>query len=561
MRSVRTSPRPAGRWRARCRHRGRRPAPSADGLRRVPGRPGGRWRWSTRRLHRAQAPCPAPSPPPSCGGVLSCARAVGAAGPARRGRPAARRRVEHGVALPARPGRRPVRVQPGRTSVTAERHDERRRRRPSPPTATRFDCFYVYPTVSTEPGNNANLTVQPAEIGAAAAQASQFSQVCNVWAPMYRQATTVGAEQRRRVHAPASSPPPTPACSSAWKDYLAHDNHGRPIVFIGHSQGAAMLIRLLRAQVDPSPSLRKRMVSAIILGGNVQVPVGRDVGGSFRHIPTCRSAIADGLRHRLFELRLAAAGRRLLRPPGPGRQPAVGADDQGRAAGGLRQPGDVLVAAGRPAALLPAARPPGCRDVTVTTPWVTFPGLYTAQCEQSGGASWLQVTATPAPGDPRPTVSATLGPALGLPPGRREPGPGQPGGRRGQRGGRLPLSRRVGGEFRPEKCVRSGPRLRRWSRSSPSPTRRAAWPRRPPCSRSAWPWRSRGTACSWWTSTRRPASPSPSASIRTSSTRRCTTCWSAGPGWPTSCKAVPGVAGPRTSCRRRSTWPAPRCTC
>jgi hypothetical protein len=49
----------------------------------------------------------------------------------------------------------------------------------------------------------------------------------------------------------------------------------------------------------------------------------------------------------------------------------------------------------------------------VLTPWVTFPGLYTAQCQQSGGASWLQVTAASAPGDPRPTVSATLGPTWG----------------------------------------------------------------------------------------------------------------------------------------------------
>jgi hypothetical protein len=51
--------------------------------------------------------------------------------------------------------------------------------------------------------------------------------------------------------------------------------------------------------------------------------------------------------------------------------------------------------------------------VTVSTPWVTYPNLYSAQCERSGGASWLQVTATAAPGDARPTVSATLGPAWG----------------------------------------------------------------------------------------------------------------------------------------------------
>ena len=53
------------------------------------------------------------------------------------------------------------------------------------------------------------------------------------------------------------------------------------------------------------------------------------------------------------------------------------------------------------------------RRLGVTTPWVTFPGLYTAQCEQQGGATWLQVTTTAAPGDPRPTVTDSLGPAWG----------------------------------------------------------------------------------------------------------------------------------------------------
>ena len=54
---------------------------------------------------------------------------------------------------------------------------------------TKFDCFYVYPTVSSETSTNADLRVQPAEQDVAEAQASRFSQVCRVWAPMYRQET------------------------------------------------------------------------------------------------------------------------------------------------------------------------------------------------------------------------------------------------------------------------------------------------------------------------------------------------------------------------------------
>ena len=37
-----------------------------------------------------------------------------------------------------------------------------------------------------------------------------------------------------------------------------------------------------------------------------------------------------------------------------------------------------------------------------------FPGLYAARCETIGGATTLQVTPTGVPGDPRPTVTASL---------------------------------------------------------------------------------------------------------------------------------------------------------
>ncbi|HEY5385266.1 MAG TPA: DUF3089 domain-containing protein, partial [Acidimicrobiales bacterium] len=123
---------------------------------------------------------------------------------------------------------------------------------PVSPSARRFDCFYVYPTVSTEPGTNADLTVQPAERAAAIVQASRFSQRCTVRAPMYRQVTVAGLGHAGT----ASLAIAYTSLLSAWRDYLAHDNHGRPIIFIGHSQGSAMLIRLLQTQVDPSPSLR-----------------------------------------------------------------------------------------------------------------------------------------------------------------------------------------------------------------------------------------------------------------------------------------------------------------
>jgi hypothetical protein len=280
---------------------------------------------------------------------------------------------------------------------------------PTLPVASRFDCFYVYPTVSSEPGDNADLAVQPAERAAAIVQASRFSQLCTVWAPMYRQVTVAGL---------ARADPTTVAVAylsllSAWRDYLAHDNRGRPIIFIGHSQGSAMLIKLLQTQVDPSPSLRRRMVSAILLGGNVQVPTGRVVGGTFRTIPTCASAAQTGCVIAYSSFGSPPPADSFFGRPGRGVSALSGQDGSGSQEVACVNPATFSPMAGvlRPFFLTATARTPGVR---VLTPWVTFPGLYTAQCRQSGGASWLQVTATPPTAVARPTVSASLGPNWGF---------------------------------------------------------------------------------------------------------------------------------------------------
>ena len=282
----------------------------------------------------------------------------------------------------------------------------------APAASTEFDCFYVYPTVSNGVGEQRQPGRPCGRDRAAVAQASRFSQVCRVWAPMYRQRTST-SEAQGLGSDPAADQVAYESLLSGWEDYLAHDNDGRPIIFIGHSQGAAMLIRLLHNEIDPIPALRARMVSAIILGGNVQVPMGKDVGGSFRHIPTCGSPRADRMRDRLLDLRVPSAGVGTLRPAGPGGQPAVGADHLVGPAGGVRQSGGLLVTVGAHSSRTSSSATSLVPGVDVTTPWVTYPGLYTAQCKSRGGATWLQVSATAVKGDPRPTVSASLGPDWG----------------------------------------------------------------------------------------------------------------------------------------------------
>jgi Protein of unknown function (DUF3089) len=273
---------------------------------------------------------------------------------------------------------------------------------------TRFDCFYVYPTVSAQQTTNASLKVQAAEISVAKIQAAPFSQVCHVWAPMYRQVTVAGLFR-------AGSGATLVAYKSllaGWTDYLHHHNDGRPIVFLGHSQGAAMLIRLLEHQVDETRSLRSRVVAAIILGGNVAVPDGQVVGATFSHLSLCTSASQFGcvIAYSTFPGQPPADS--LFGRPGQGVSLQSGQTQSAGLQVACVNPADI---GGGTAPLLPWFRtgsetpqPPA-----LTTPWVTYPDLYTASCESSGGATWLQVTDVAASGDDRPVVTETLGPSWG----------------------------------------------------------------------------------------------------------------------------------------------------
>jgi hypothetical protein len=263
-----------------------------------------------------------------------------------------------------------------------------------------FDCFYVYPTVSSEPGPNADLTVQAAEIGVARDQASRFSAVCRVWAPMYRQVTTAALFSGGVVALNAAYA----SLLSDWQYYLNNENKGRPIIFIGHSQGAAMLIRLLAEQVDPDAAVRSRLVVAILAGGNLQVPSGQTAGATFKNIPLCTSLQDPGCA-----IAYSTFGSE---PP----QNAL----FGRPGMGVSLMSLQLTSVGQQVACVnPASIPGGTGNLAPyflrsgAVPWVTYPALYDATCQSSGGATWLQVTILKRPGDTRPVVTAYPGPDWG----------------------------------------------------------------------------------------------------------------------------------------------------
>jgi hypothetical protein len=119
-----------------------------------------------------------------------------------------------------------------------------------------IDCFYVYPTASGQTTENANLHIEPEEIAVAISQASRFSQVCKVYAPMYPQLTLSAIGVGGKKIGPHAAAIAYLGLLASSKDYLAHDNHGRGVVLIGHSQGAALLIPLIRHEIDPTPPIK-----------------------------------------------------------------------------------------------------------------------------------------------------------------------------------------------------------------------------------------------------------------------------------------------------------------
>ena len=287
----------------------------------------------------------------------------------------------------------------------------------SPAANPPVDCFYVYPTVSRQSTTNANLQIGPEERSVAISQASRFSTVCRVYAPIYPQLTLHAIFTPGGITSQAAAIA-YGGVASAFHNYLAHYNHGRGIVFIGHSQGASLLVALLRNEVDPKPALRRRLVSAFLLGGNVTVPRGKRTGGDFAHIPSCASAVQTGcvIAYSSFDGTPPpnSSFGRVGQGVGPQRRSSTP---------GLQvmcvNPAAINATSG---ALLPyftsasvlIQRPRGQPLPRALTPWVAYPGEYTARCASTGGATWLQVSHDNAGGDRRPVVTPIPNATWGL---------------------------------------------------------------------------------------------------------------------------------------------------
>ena len=158
-----------------------------------------------------------------------------------------------------------------------------------------LDCFYVYPTVSTDPGLNSDLQAGREEKLVAETQFARFASVCRPFAPVYRQMTLAAvAAYAAGANVDSAAALAYADVLAAWRNYIRTRNGGRPFVLIGHSQGSLMLQRLIAGEIEKDPTAFARMKLAIIPGYDVLVPQRKLVGGTFKRTPLCNRAGETG---------------------------------------------------------------------------------------------------------------------------------------------------------------------------------------------------------------------------------------------------------------------------
>ncbi len=279
-------------------------------------------------------------------------------------------------------------------------HIEKSRADPAAP----IDCFYVYPTVSLDPGGNAGMKATHQEITVVDQQFARFRSVCRTFAPLYRQVTLTALRAGLAGHPIAIDRNlPYADVKSAWDYYLAHFNHGRGVVLIGHSQGSLILAELVKKEIDGKP-VQSRLLSVILAGYRLQVPVGRDVGGDFKSIPLCRAAGQIGCAINFASFRATnpppADAKIFAASAGPGLEAAC---TNPAALGGGSGPLHAYLASDARGSVVDSLPPGAWTDPPkkITTPFVEVPGMLSAECRNDNAHNYLAITIHRAPGGRR----------------------------------------------------------------------------------------------------------------------------------------------------------------
>lgn len=265
-----------------------------------------------------------------------------------------------------------------------------------------IDCFYVYPTVSNDATPNSDMSAGPEEKSVILHQFARFGSQCRLYAPLYRQVTLTA------LRANLSGKPMAADRAlgyndvvDAWKYYLEHDNQGRGVVLIGHSQGSGVLTQLIRNEIDDKP-VQSRLISALLIGTNLAVPKDRDVGGAFKNIPLCRAANQTGcaVAYATFRANVPPPANSLFGKI-PGDALAAACVNPAALRGGKGELHSYLAAVGRGNGSSADPKPWVTPAQPIKTTFVSVPGLLTAECVSNERGSYLAVTVHGNPADPR----------------------------------------------------------------------------------------------------------------------------------------------------------------
>ncbi|MXO84446.1 DUF3089 domain-containing protein [Altererythrobacter aurantiacus] len=228
-------------------------------------------------------------------------------------------------------------------------------------------------------------------------QLARFADVCQMYAPKYRQITLRGTSgQIPRAEIVPAFRTAYGDVVDAWNYYLANHNNGRGVILIGHSQGSRMLTQLIKTEIDGEP-VQNLIVAAYLNGTSVLVPEGEVVGGDFQTMPLCTDMGETGciVAYRSFRNTLgpvndyAATSR-------PGM--AIACVNPAAPAGGEALLHSYLTTA----ALMGGPVPEWTTDGrTIDTPFASVPGLLTGECVSNERGQYLTIRIKADPDDAR----------------------------------------------------------------------------------------------------------------------------------------------------------------
>lgn len=263
-----------------------------------------------------------------------------------------------------------------------------------PAAAPKIDCFYIYPTVDLNvlPGLHQDIQDKSEPQKTTALQAARLSEVCRVFAPLYRQ-VTIGTYLTTSQDRDLCFDVAYSDVLSAFEAYLQKDNGGRGFVIYGHSQGGQITSRLVRERIETDPVLKARLVAALPIGWPVGTDGTQATGGSFKSIPVCKSKSDLGC---VVGFRTYAAGNAFptdgatyvegsaeicALPP----DPAVNTTTLSRS----YFPSDLSSGGSFPA------------SVASQAPYVLYRRMYQARCVTQGGRRAMEISLAKEAGDTR----------------------------------------------------------------------------------------------------------------------------------------------------------------